>query len=300
MNHFTEADHARLATLFDGVPEYEPRNDQIQRTPYAGYNPEVAEVPNGDAGHVWRELHSGIAKCTACGIEVSDSRGEPCPARASRVDTGKRYLHVALKYAPPAVGARVPGARSLPSVPRGGSLGRAGRVLPARCRRDVARPGVSERGACATPDEDEGDARCVALLRRTWARLSRARGRRRHGRAHGPEPVHRAAVAVASGGLGVAAARPEPRATNRRARAAPRPSPPACTLERSGSSSASGLRRHTACQRGRTHPGRLCTSPCRTMRQCCRTDIRRGGLRATRAGGRPWARGSGSASRAAG
>lgn len=52
---FTESDHARLATLFDGVRETRPYDATIAQpafnvtgTPYPGYRPEVREAPNGD------------------------------------------------------------------------------------------------------------------------------------------------------------------------------------------------------------------------------------------------------------
>jgi hypothetical protein len=96
---WTEADHTRLATLFEGVaPPPEPV-PCTPRTPYAGYTPEVAEVPNGDAGHDYAPGRP----CT-CGATIGNliAPAQPaCPARASRIDTGKRYLHVAPKYNPP-------------------------------------------------------------------------------------------------------------------------------------------------------------------------------------------------------
>jgi hypothetical protein len=58
---FTEHDHARLATLFDGVrtdrdgPAF-ARPTNFPLTPYPGYKPEVREAPNGDA-----------KECPACG-----------------------------------------------------------------------------------------------------------------------------------------------------------------------------------------------------------------------------------------
>ncbi len=132
MSTFTERDHARLATLFDGVvrePErakawrdcavchgYGARanigpcevctNGQVpDREPYAGYRPAVAEAPNGDT-----------KDCRACEGQGGDGgsyMGQwewPCEAcngtgRVPNVDAGragKRFLHVALKYDPPA------------------------------------------------------------------------------------------------------------------------------------------------------------------------------------------------------
>ena len=98
MSAFTEHDHARLARLFalNGF------GDPI----YAGYRPTVREAPNGDTkecetckGEGWRyiapapgEAPSGEAECPAC-------HGT---GRVPNVDAGKRYLHVALKYNPPA------------------------------------------------------------------------------------------------------------------------------------------------------------------------------------------------------
>jgi hypothetical protein len=94
---FTEHDHARLATLFDGMTEPHPS----PLVPYPGYKPEVREAPNGDT-----------KACTLCAGtgRVNDSDPVVCPACSGacmvpNVDAGpaaKRYLHVAPKYNPPA------------------------------------------------------------------------------------------------------------------------------------------------------------------------------------------------------
>ncbi len=106
MTTFTEADHARLATLFDGECNQPGgcRNPAAHHEPYAGYKPEVREAPNGDtkacpgpcdaAGRMWRD-NGGHFPCRLC-----NGTG-----RVPNIDAGlagKRYLHVALKYDPPA------------------------------------------------------------------------------------------------------------------------------------------------------------------------------------------------------
>ncbi len=99
MSLFTEQDHARLATLFDGRLA-----DGITAAgPYAGYRPEVREAPNGD---------TKLATCTACNGTGNQHRITLCSkcdgvghVNVPNVDAGsagKRFLHVALKYNPPA------------------------------------------------------------------------------------------------------------------------------------------------------------------------------------------------------
>lgn len=133
---FTEADYARLATLFGGTL------GSIGTGPYAGYKPETREAPNGDYmtcpncdGQGYAVV-SAYPKCKACHgtgrvpngdtVECKKCRGTGCfhgtkcpsicdsdegcidcqgchgTGRVPNVDTGKRYLHVALKYNPPA------------------------------------------------------------------------------------------------------------------------------------------------------------------------------------------------------
>jgi hypothetical protein len=88
---FNEYDHARLATLFGGT------KGGIGTGPYAGYKPDTREAPNGDT-----------KLCPECeGARVGQPRAVACKTcgnsgRVPNVDTGKRYLHVALKYNPPA------------------------------------------------------------------------------------------------------------------------------------------------------------------------------------------------------
>ncbi len=102
---FNEKDHAELATLFT-LPRY------------LGYKPDVREAPNGDtktcaactgsgcvAHSEYTTLPNGTKWCTH-----GDPGCDTCPAcngtgRVPNVDAGpagKRFLHVALKYNPPA------------------------------------------------------------------------------------------------------------------------------------------------------------------------------------------------------
>ncbi len=98
---FTEQDHARLATLFDGV---QPALGELwPGKPYAGYKPTVREAPNGDTKLCPNCGGSG----RVTGAYDPDHRCQPCngTGRVPNVDAGragKRYLHVAQKYKPPA------------------------------------------------------------------------------------------------------------------------------------------------------------------------------------------------------
>ncbi len=98
---FDELDHAKLSTLF-------ARDDMAGGSGsgapvYAGYRPEVREAPNGD---------TKIATCTACNgtgnrhrITLCSKCGGAGHVNVPNVDAGpaaKRFLHVALKYSPPA------------------------------------------------------------------------------------------------------------------------------------------------------------------------------------------------------
>lgn len=94
---FNERDHAKLATLFDG--RQDPLGSMLwPGPPYAGYKPEVREAPNSD-----------MRECAQCS-PVFTAEPPPCAichgtGRVPNVDAGpagKRYLHVALKYDPPA------------------------------------------------------------------------------------------------------------------------------------------------------------------------------------------------------
>lgn len=95
MSIFTSQDYWHLHTLFDGVREH--GNALVDaRTPYPGYRPEVIEAPNGDT-----------KECPACGGAAPFAYDRCCRAcrrtgRVPNVDAQKRYLHVALKYNPPA------------------------------------------------------------------------------------------------------------------------------------------------------------------------------------------------------
>lgn len=103
MSLFDERDHRRLARLFNGTCDKWGDPERLEpgpRTPYAGYKPDVAEAPNGDT-----------KECQDCGgsgrvpIEPdSDADCATCEGtgRVPNTDAGKRYLHVADKYGPPA------------------------------------------------------------------------------------------------------------------------------------------------------------------------------------------------------
>lgn len=91
---FNANDHARLARLFSGVPGHYEGGAWVEPAPYAGYRPDVQEAPNGDT-----------RECTACAHPwsvVEDCRACKGTGRVPNVDAGKRYLHVAPKYNPPA------------------------------------------------------------------------------------------------------------------------------------------------------------------------------------------------------
>jgi isopenicillin N synthase-like dioxygenase len=92
---FDASDHARLATLFDGAcdaPDICP--DPARHGPYAGYKPETREAPNGDT--------KACLSCSAPWNVAEDCTACHGTGRVPNVDAGKRYLHVALKYTPPA------------------------------------------------------------------------------------------------------------------------------------------------------------------------------------------------------
>ncbi len=100
MSLFTEYDHARLATLFnrDGVCNPDGCGPDCTHGPYPGYRPEVREAPNGDT-----------KVCPECGGRAAVDTDLVCSChgtgRVPNVDAGpagKRFLHVALKYNPPA------------------------------------------------------------------------------------------------------------------------------------------------------------------------------------------------------
>ncbi len=87
---FNAKDHAKLSTLFD------------PHATYAGYRPEVREAPNGDT--------KVCPACSGIGTPLPPGRPEICPVcrgtgHVPNVDAGragKRFLHVAPKYNPPA------------------------------------------------------------------------------------------------------------------------------------------------------------------------------------------------------
>ncbi len=103
---FTEYDHARLAALFnrDGVCNPDGCGPDCTHGPYPGYRPEVREAPNGDKrdcarclgdGRVSTRSGSGSSACGAC-------NGTGRVPNMDAGSAGKRFLHVSLKYNPPA------------------------------------------------------------------------------------------------------------------------------------------------------------------------------------------------------
>lgn len=101
MSTFNASDHARLATLFDGVRRKNEAGGLGPLAPYPGYRPEVREAPNGGT--------KACARCSGTRLNptaLSTELYRPCEAcvdgRVPNVDITKRYLHVAPKYNPPA------------------------------------------------------------------------------------------------------------------------------------------------------------------------------------------------------
>jgi hypothetical protein len=96
---FDASDHARLATLFDGVSGPGPCRGFV---PYAGYKPETREAPNGDTKACPRAECDGGYTCYGPGTPISKCLVCHGTGRVPNVDTGKRYLHVSLSDNPPA------------------------------------------------------------------------------------------------------------------------------------------------------------------------------------------------------
>jgi hypothetical protein len=89
---FNEHDHARLATLFCA-------GERRASGSYPGYRPEVREAPNGDT--------KACPECMGTGSRANGTDEMACRecagyGRVPNVDVEKRFLHVALKYNPPA------------------------------------------------------------------------------------------------------------------------------------------------------------------------------------------------------
>ncbi len=94
MSTFTEADHARLATLCAPTADLWGESPVMAYEPdirYAGYKPEVREAPNGDTKACTEPGCGLYESCPAC-------RGAGCVPNVDAGPAGKRYLHVAEKY----------------------------------------------------------------------------------------------------------------------------------------------------------------------------------------------------------